>query len=290
MTSALSRHGATIAFLGAVSYGFNIAPAQMAQEAGVSAAQLTFWRSAALILCLALAMMIWSQRAGQVRPLKSLLIGLSSASLGICYISSLQFIPVALSIVILYTYPLFVILFEAMLARRMPPLWRLGLCCLALFGIVLSAGSSFAGADMRGMALSLVASFSSAVLNILLARWGSAGFREIIAIQLVIAAVAGVVLALSGGSFNPAVFAAAPWPSFFSNAGYALGFLATVVAAPLIGATRMSLIFLIEPVAGISSAALLLDQWPQPLQWAGVAIILVALALDALLLQKKGAG
>jgi drug/metabolite transporter (DMT)-like permease len=287
MTQNLARHGALIALVGALAYGSNIAPAGIAQDAGITAAQLSLWRSVFLVASFVGVMLIWRTNVGQVRPLQAIAIGFFSSVLGLSYISAIQFIPVALAIVILYTYPILVILFEAVLDRKMPPLWRIGLCLVALLGIALAAGSSIDSIDWRGLSLAVVSSIGAAILNLMLDRFGSAGISEIAAIQVVVSVIASIVLVLEGSSFNPSALMAAPVAALSTNIGYAIGFVATVVAAPLIGATRMSLIFLIEPVAGIMSAALLLDQWPGAIQWIGVVIILMALAVDAMMVARR---
>jgi drug/metabolite transporter (DMT)-like permease len=290
MTSRFAGQGAWIALIGALAYGSNIAPARIAQDAGITAAQLSLWRSIFIVAVFVLLMLIWRQAKGRVRPNQTIAIGIFSSSLGLCYISSIQFIPVALAIVILYTYPVLVILFEAVLDKKAPPLWRIGLCLVALCGIVLAAGASVDQADWRGVSLALLSSFAAAILNIMLDRFGSGGTSEIAAIQVVVSIVACIVLVFEGSSFSPTALLAAPGSALATNFGYTVGFVATVLAAPLIGAARMSLIFLIEPVAGIVSAALLLGQWPGAIQWIGVCIILAALAADALLMAKKRAG
>ncbi len=99
--------------------------------------------------------------------------------------------------------------------------------------------------------------------------------------QVIVLAMSAAVMLALGESFNPAVFAASPLAASAAMIGYAVGFLAIVLAAPRIGSTNLGLVFLVEPVVAIISAGLLLGQTPTLLQWCGVAVILAALAYDA---------
>jgi drug/metabolite transporter (DMT)-like permease len=278
------RLGIAGAFIGAFAYGINIPFASLAQAEGVSVAQLSFYRSLCMLIILYGLCMALGQRLlpGPGERLTTLFAGFASGCVGLSYLASVKFNPVALSIVLLYTYPLIVIVIEAVISRRWPDPLRCGVFVTAFIGIVIAVGADLEGASFIGIALALIAGLATAILYVIVSRIKTEGFGVSATMQTVIVPMSILLMLALGDSFHPEVFLLSPWPSFFANAGYAIGFLAIIFSAKRIGATDLSLYFLIEPIIGIVSAAIILDQHPTLLQWGGVALIIAALAVDAI--------
>jgi drug/metabolite transporter (DMT)-like permease len=276
--------GVMVGLIGAFSYGVNVPFASLAQKAGVSAQQMSLHRSLAMAILIVVILLALRQKI--LPPVEDrgrvLLAGLMSGCVALAYLASVKFNPIALSVVLLYTYPLIIIVIEAAMTRRWPPPLRIFVFITAFIGIVIAVGPSLEGASVLGMGLALFAGFSSAVLYVVAARIKDASLSPMLNMQIIVLIMSAIVMLVIGDSFDPRVFGLAPWPSTFAMLGYALGFFAIVFAAPRTGSTHLGLIFLIEPVVGIVSAAILLDQNPSMIQWLGVGVILAALALDAL--------
>jgi drug/metabolite transporter (DMT)-like permease len=277
------RLGLLIGLAGAFAYGVNVPFASMAQVEGVTAQQMSFYRSLAMVIGIAAAGIVLRHRLVPAPEHRwpVILAGVMSGCVALAYLASVKFNPVALSVVLLYTYPLIIIVLEALVTRRWPGALRIGVFTAAFIGIVIAVGPDMAGASPLGMGLALFAGFASAVLYVVAARIPGGEAAPMLAMQIIVMLMSATVMAATGDSFDPHVFLAAPWSSGLAMLGYAIGFFSIVLAAPMIGSANLGLVFLIEPVVGIVSAALLLGQVPAPLQWGGVAIILAALAVDA---------
>jgi drug/metabolite transporter (DMT)-like permease len=277
------RSGMAAGLLGALAYGVNIPFASLAQKAGVSAQQMSFYRSLAMAAVLLLVLIILRRNLlpQLLDRTRVILAGLCSGGVALSYLASVKYNPVALSVVLLYTYPLIIILIEAFMTKRWPPALRLGVFIVSFIGIVIAVGPNLSGASAFGAGLALTAGFSSALLYVIAARIKDPGFASMLTMQIIVLGMSAGMMIAAGDSFNPTVFSLAPWSSFLSMAGYAVGFFSIIYAAPRTGSTNLGLVFLIEPVIGIVSAMLVLEEIPTLVQWLGVAIILGALAVDA---------
>jgi drug/metabolite transporter (DMT)-like permease len=284
------RLGVAVGLFGAFAYGVNVPFASMAQKLGVSAQQMSFYRSLIMALLMVAACLLLRQPLLPAKGQRAAvaLAGLMSGCVALAYLASVKFNPVALSVVLLYTYPLIIILIEAVMTRTFPGPLRLGVFITAFIGIVIAVGPDLSGASVFGMGLALLAGFASAVLYVIAARFEANSVAPMLGIQTIVCVMSMVAILATSESFDPRIFALAPWPAFMSMLGYGAGFLAIVIAAPRTGSANLGLVFLIEPIVGIVSASLLLGQKPTMLQWSGVAIILAALAVDALANRARG--
>ena len=278
------RLGFSAAVIGALSYGINIPFARLAQDGGITAAQLSFFRSSGLALVLLILAVMLGQKILPPRGSRAgiVLVGFINGVIALTYLASVSYIPVALAVVIFYTYPLIVIVADAIIKQQMPTMLR---CCVfvaAFAGIVIAVGPQFEQASVTGIMLAGIASVACAALYLIAARTRTETLGAMVLSQIVIVPMSACTMIWLANSFDPSVMASAPLAAFCANIGYSIGFLSIMFAATRIGSTNLSLAFLIEPVAGIVSAALVLGQHPGALQWCGVAIILSALAVDAI--------
>ncbi len=278
------RLGIAVGLLGAASYGINVPFASLAQTDGISAQQLSLYRSLGMAVLLIAYCLILGQSMLPARGerLRVVMAGLVSGCISLGYLASVKFNPVALSVVLLYTYPMIIIVIEAVLARRFPNLVRTLVFVVAFIGTVIAVGPSLSGASLLGISLAMVGSVGSAILFVLATRIKSDGASTMLTMQLIIVPMSAAVMLMTGDSFGVSVFMRSFWPSLFAMLGYAIGFFAIVFAAPRTGSTNLGLVFLIEPVIGIISASIILSQKPTVIQWIGVGIIIAARAVDAL--------
>jgi drug/metabolite transporter (DMT)-like permease len=283
------RRGIAAGLLGAFAYGVNIPFASLAQKSGVSAQQMSFYRSLtmAAVMLIVLLILRRSLLPKLTDRLGVVFAGLCSGGVALSYLASVKYNLVSLSIVLLYTYPLIIIVIEAFLTKRWPPSLRIAVFIAAFVGIVIAVGPTMEGASALGMSLALTGGLCSALLYVIAARIEDPGLASMLTMQIIVLGMSAGMMIAAGDSFNPTVFALAPWSSFLSMAGYAVGFFAIIYAAPRIGSTNLALVFLIEPVIGIMSAMLILQEIPSSVQWVGVAIILMALAVDSVSQPKR---
>ena len=140
------------------------------------------------------------------------LLGLATAFVGICYLSSVAFIPVTVAAVMFYTFPILIVLASPFVegTRLTPTL--LGVVAVATLGVVLVVGPAFGDLDWRGLALAFAASVATAVQFFAAARCRKTGVvAKVFWIHLLVLPTAALVGAASpGSSRRPRALAARP--------------------------------------------------------------------------------
>lgn len=273
--------GGALIVIGAIAYGINIPAARVAGLGGVNGSNLAAQRSLLFVLALAFCILLTGRsfRIAHGETRRIILLGIVSGVLAVGYLSSLSFVPVAMAVTVFYTFPLMLILAAPFTGGGRITGWRMLAFAIAFAGILLAVGPSLDGLDWRGLALAFVAAFASAAMftitatlkqdRITLLFWAQA----IACIILVPAAwLTGLPTA---GQFG-AVWAAVA----LSALGFYIGFSCQFAAAPHLSAATIGLLFLIEPIVAILAAAIVLGETLAPVQIAGVALVVLGLALD----------
>jgi drug/metabolite transporter (DMT)-like permease len=139
--------------------------------------------------------------------------------------------------------------------------------------------SSLDGLDWRGLALAFIAAFASAGMFTLASTLKQDRITLLFWIQVVACVVLVPSAVMTGlpaiGTIGGVWLAVA-----LSAAGFYIGFVCQFTAAPHLRPATIGLLFLIEPVVAIISAAVFLGETLKPLQYAGVALVITGLAID----------
>ena len=200
------------------------------------------------------------------------------------YFSSLRTVPAAVTSILLYLYPVIVVLMAAtFLGERLTAvrLVALGLGVVGVFAVVNPLGSG-GTIDTAGLlfGVATAAIYATYILS------GRVLLRDVPAVSAtaVITTAAGAAFAIAAavsGQLRP-----------LSGSGYALAASMAVVATAIpatlflaglarIGATRTAIISTLEPVTTVVLAGLLLGEDLGPLRLAGGAVVLAAAVLVA---------
>jgi drug/metabolite transporter (DMT)-like permease len=272
--------GGALVILGAAAYGLNIPAARVAALGGVNGANLAVLRTSLFILALALLIPALGRsfriRDGEGGRIAAL--GLCSGVVAAGYLSALTYMPVALAVTVFYTFPLILILAAPLTGGRITGRRMLAFA-IAFAGIVAAVGPSLGGLDWRGFALAFAAAFASAAMFAITATlkqdrmtlmfWAQIAAMAVLLPAALVSGVAGLE------SYRPV------WPAVLLAAvGFYIGITCQFAAAPHLAPATIGLLFLIEPVVAILSAALALGETLAPLQVIGVTLVLVGLALD----------
>lgn len=273
---------------------------RVAAGAGVQSLPLVTWRAAigATVVLGWLALRGWGParigRAGTGwRPLSSIprpeqwrLAGaaLASAVLNLAVFIAFVRLSIALALLIFYLYPAFVALASAVWFGERLDRLRWGALLLALVGLalVLAGGGTLGHLDALGIGLALLAALSQ-MGYVLLARHGfaSLGGPQAAGLTMGLAALINVGMAVVTGSLaafiTPLSSPTALWPVILAGTlGAGLPTTAFIVGVRLLGAPRAAVLAMLEPVAGIALAALLLGERPTPMQLLGGALVILA--------------
>ena len=275
--------GLVLALASAACYGANIVSARMAGDAGISGVSLVLYRIAPMLVVAGLL----ATRGGLAVPrgerLTVALLGLTTVGVGTAYFSAVAFVPVTVAVVVFYTYPALIVVLDPLVGGPPPDPARLGIVALAVAGVALVVGPVWEGLDPRGLALAGVASLATAAQFLVAARCPgtSVGAKAVWVHVILLPAVAGIALA-SGTLVPPAALLDAPVAVALTVAGYVLGFLLQLAALARASAVVGGIAFCLEPVVAASAAALMLGERPGPLQIVGGALVLAAVAANAL--------
>ena len=296
--------GAALVVLAAVCFGTLGPISRLAEDAGVGALTLVAWRAgigatAMLLLLAGLALFVGRRpqdpRSVPARQRWFVVLG-AGANLVLNLAMFIAFVRIEIGVALLVFY-----LFPAIVAAA-SVLWfderldrlRWGALGVSMLGLLLTlvGGGSVGDLDPIGIGLAFLAAFAQA-FYVLAARHGFPDVEpiEAAASTMGLAAVGYVAISLVTGQF------AALGVPLTSGQALTAVLLAGVVGASiptlsflfgirLLGAPRAAILATLEPVVGVTLAAVLLNEQPSPIQLLGGALILTA----AVLLQVRGRG
>ncbi len=256
---------------------------RFAYDAGAGTLTIVMVRTtvAALSLALVLAALRVKLTLSAREKWAAPLIGLFMAGYSGAFYMGLEYMPVALTVLTFYTYPLITGLFSWATGKE-----RFGLSgALALptafVGLLLALDVSGGSFSLRGAAWAMLGSFGfSAVLilsALLLPKRADTRPRT-----LVMLATASAVTILanigSGEIFFPG--SAAGWAGLLGSAFcYAIAMTSILFAAATLGATRVAVVMNVEPLASLVLTFLILGDRLRPIQLLGALLVIAAIFL-----------
>ncbi len=220
---------------------------------------------------------------------------LAAAGVQVAFFNALQYLPVAIALLLEYTGPILVIAW-VWLVRRQPPSRRtLAGAVVALLGLSMVV-QVWTGVELRweGLAWGFAAAVCQAAYFLVADRAGSTTPPLVLAgVGMTVGTVAVALLGLAG--FLPIVVDTAAtgvvlggvdvgWPvaaTLLVVVSSVIAYITGVAAIARIGASRGSLVALLELVASAVASWLLLGQVPTAVQVLGGALIMAGVALTS---------
>jgi drug/metabolite transporter (DMT)-like permease len=274
--------GLALVALSTLAYGVLPIFVKVAYSAGVSGASMLAWRYGIAVALVA------STLPRSPLPLRDRArlwaIGSVFVLNSIAYFRALESIPASVTALVLYTYPVMVALLAA--AAGVEPLTARGLlaAAAAFSGCALTAGGAPAGQPLplSGLAWALAAALVYASYIVLSGRFGRGVPARVLALHLAqVAALVCAGLALAGPGLalppDPRAWLAVAGSGVVSTVVAMTAFLAGMA---IVGPTRASVLSSLEVVVTLVLAGGLLGERLAPLQWAGAALILGAVAFQ----------
>lgn len=287
----LAAAGLLMAVASATLYGLNIGYARLASFEGVSGSTIVVYRVFLMLALVAVAAAALRRPLGVARGERGLMVvlGLATTLIGVCYLSSVAFIPVAVAVVVFYTYPVVIVLASPFIegTRLTPSL--LGVVALALAGVVLVVGPAFQDLDWRGLALALCASLATAAQFFAAARCRRTGvYAKVFWIHVLVLPAAALIGLVAGSLAPPSNMLLAPYAVAMTIGGYVFGFVLQFMALVRIPAVAAGIIFCAEPVVAALSSTVILNEALSPVQWVGGALVIAAIAANVVLSARRG--
>jgi drug/metabolite transporter (DMT)-like permease len=256
---------------------------RFAYDAGAGTLTIVMTRTTIAAACLALVLMArgvklrFDRRERWAAPLIGLVMGAYSGA----FYMGLEYMPVALTVLTFYTYPIITGLFLWCTGKERFGLAGMIALPLAFLGLLLALDVSGAGFSLAGAGWAMLGSVGfSAVLvlsSLLLPRRADTRPRTLV--MLATASVATIVATLASGQIWFPTNAAG-WGGLLGSAlCYAAGMTAILFAAATLGATRVAVVMNVEPLASIALTFLILGDRLKPVQLAGALVVIVSIFL-----------
>lgn len=281
--------GIAFALASTLLYGVVPASTGLAFKHGVSPIEVTFFRTTVVVV--GMGLIAWLMRASLRFPKGEAsafwLQAFATLVISVGFLGAVAFIPVSLTILIFYTFPILTVLSSPFIeGRRLRPL-QLVAVGLAFAGLGVAVGPSFGELDWRGIALAAAAACSVVIQFHCARRLGGAmlpAAQGFLIHAVIWPATLALALWVGGGELH------------FLSSGALMGHVALV----LVGVCYLAAFFLhmsalaaapastvvpfynLEPVISITMAALLVGEYLTPVQYAGVAMVLAGLAITSL--------
>src|SRR5205823_8233135 len=157
--------GATAALTAAAIYGSVPPLVRGAFDNGVPAVESSLVRTS--IIAVVLGAIAVLRNASFIVPRAGwksfgLLAG-ATLAISMSYLAAVQFIPVALAVIIFYTFPIIILIVAPVVEGHIPGILRIIIGLFAFAGLAIAIGPSFNALDPRGIALAASASAGAAL-------------------------------------------------------------------------------------------------------------------------------
>ncbi|MBK8769968.1 MAG: DMT family transporter [Rhizobiales bacterium] len=288
--------GVLLALGAATIYGAVPNFARLAFLNGVPALENVFYRTSTVAVVLAIVAVVRGESfriRAEAWP-SFLYQCLATLMVSACYLASVQFLPVTLSVIIFYLFPVLILLAAPLAEGRVPGFARLGVALLGFSGLAVSVGPAFDQVSVLGLVLAFLGAvgcmmqfFSGRMLSRHLtpAAFGSLVHIAIWPIMLCLAlGFGGNTLRLIDGQAltGSLAFLAVALVSVAYVGGYFLH-MSSVRAAP---SSVVAPYFNLEPIVSTMLAVFILGEAMSINQWIGGAMVFAALVISGLLPEK----
>jgi drug/metabolite transporter (DMT)-like permease len=297
MTS--QRTGIIFALLAALCYGCVPTFARLAFEYGAPVLHTVVLRTLAVIVVMGAVALLARQsfRIPAEARFGFLLQFLATGGVSIFYLISVQYIPVALSVIIFFTFPVIILLVSPLVEGTAPNLVRLAIGLAAFGGLAIAAGPQFETLDLRGIVFAFMGAACCA-LQFFAGRMSSRFMEPAAYAALVHVVVIPVILIASylmtGPGFVYLGGAGLPWSGYLAglamSLGYVIAFFFHMSSLRHARPATVAPFFNLEPVIGTLAAIFILGEVPAANHYLGGAIVLAALFACAMLEARKPEG
>ncbi|MDH3738763.1 MAG: DMT family transporter [Alphaproteobacteria bacterium] len=271
--------GIVLACAAAVSFAANTTASPIAADGGGTVLTYLVMRStaAALLVFILLLATRSSFRLPPRRRWAAFGVGCVLAIYSVSLLSAIQFIPVALAVLIFYTFPLLTTLY-LWISGRERATWTAGVAlAIAFVGLILALDLGEPSLDLRGIGLAALAALGVTTVVLLNSRLvGMGDSRPVTFHMLSAACVVFVVVTTVLGEFALPDTTRGWWAFATGPLFYAFAIVTLFIAMSKLGPIRTSMTMNLEPVSSMVFGFLLLGQALDGLQIFGAALVIVA--------------
>jgi drug/metabolite transporter (DMT)-like permease len=284
--------GIGLALVSAVIYGAVPNFARMAYLNGVPALETVFYRTCAVAVALAIIGVLTSQRFVITRAAFPAFLFQTLATLLVssCYLASIQFLPVTLSVIIFYTFPILVLLAAPMIEGRIPGAKRIAISLLGFLGLVVAVGPQLSGLNFIGIVLAFLGAIGCAMQffsgRLIGRHMAPAAFGSLVHIILM-PIILTLALSFGGGKMvyidHQTLGAAAGFAIFAVCIGYVGGYFLHMQSVQFAPSSVVAPYFNVEPIVSTALAVFILHEAMTINTWIGGGMVFAALILASFL-------
>lgn len=274
--------GSFFALCSAMAFALNLSFARIAYDHGANIHALNGFRSLSFLLCLVLVVAL--NRQTIFIPKKDIYISLLLGAL-LCFemyalLAAILFIPVALAILIMYTYPMMIAVYGWISGRNEFSYLSLLLLLIAFGGLVIALNSSTASYSGTGALFAAFGAIALAMMLLLSEKILANNDNYVVMLYMLLSTC--FIVALLSVSIVDLAWPATimGWAPFCASAVfYVLATFLLFKAVNLIGPLHTAIIDNTSPVWAIAFSYLLLNQVLGPNHITGAVIVVCAVIL-----------
>jgi drug/metabolite transporter (DMT)-like permease len=276
--------GTAVALFSAACFGTIATFGRLAYDGGSNPLTIVFLRAAGVVVAVGLFLVVVRRPMRLTRRAfrSTLWLGAVAIVMAWGFLGAVAYIPVSLTALILYTYPLMVAVLATLTGRERMTAVKLAALLGAFAGLGLALGPPLADLDPRGLALA----FGAAISICIAVTYGGqalAGHDTLVMnfytnlwAMLVFAAVL-----LAGGWFALPVTALGLFGAGAAAGIYVAAFVSWFIAMRLVKPVRMSVLFNLDALVNILGGVLVLGEPLDTQQVIGVLLVLACLVVMA---------
>jgi len=205
-----------------------------------------------------------------------LMLGLIWSGSMVCYLLSVESISVSIAVLVLYTYPLLVLIYSVLRRQVSPSPALIAAFCLAFLGLYLALSSSSVKLNTTGLLFALLAGLGAAYTFIRGARIAPL-LDPLVMTFWINAAGLALIIPLGYTQFSLPTAGIGLIALAAATLFYVVAVLCQFEALARLPAATAAFILNLEPVVSIVLAAIILHDNLVTLQWIGVALVVSVL-------------
>lgn len=274
--------GRGIALSAAIFYGLNTTLSRLAYDTGTTPVSLTLYRFLmSTVLMIALVLLLRKSWKLQVAPLvfACCVCGMFATSIG--HLGAVNYIPVSLSAIIFYTFPLQVVAYKRLAHREPVSRNEMAAFGLAFLGIGIALGPDFHDFDATGITLAFFGSFGATLFILSYERFPQATDSYVGTMWIMVASVVLALLALQFGFDLVPPRESIGWVYLVTiTVASVIAFILTLQAISRIGGAIFALFLNFEPVIILLLAWIVIGEELSVGRICGISLIVFALFLS----------
>ena len=289
-----------IILLGAVSYGLLSTFVKLAYRLGFSTSEVVGSQMifGAVMMLLLLLLASRTKKAPVLKGVsfKALLallpIGITVGATSIFYYSALQYIPASVAIVLLFQFSWMGVLIEAVVERKRPGKEKIAALVLVLAGTAMAGGLTDGGWKQFTLAGVILGLLSALSYSLFITLSGKAALKVAPVTRSTIIVVVSTVFIsfvyppsfVVSGALGQGLFL---WGFLLAIFGVVIPPLCFAIGVPKTGGGLASILSAAELPVAVVMSGIVLQEHVTLLQWIGVAVILIGVALPELIFRQK---